>query len=165
MAQKWGRLYEDPEELRRVLEGYFSEADAHTQMELTRNAGLVEVPAPLPYTVADMQLATGLMNQTWHNYRTYPGFDEVLAWAYKKLEAQWGRLTARPSNNGGAIFYMANVFKGEYTSQMNVNMGGQPGNPVTTVQRTDKDRLADCTVDELEAIERILMEAEKREKA
>lgn len=161
MPKKWGYKYETPEELEEVLEAYFTGADTHTEMQpVGRPPTLMRVPAPQPYTVAAMQVATGLSNSSWANYKSRPGFDEVIAAAYKRMEAQWLALTARGCNNGGVIFYLGNVFKGEYQSQVSLNVGGQPGNPMTVVQRTDKERLANCTDEQLDQIERILREAE-----
>ena len=165
MAFKGERQYKDPEEMAEALETYFRNRDNATTRVLPRNAlTTVEVPDPKPYTVAGMQLATGIHNsQTWANYKTYEGYKEVLSWAYKRMEEQWTALTARGANNGGAIFYLANVFKGEYTSQMSVNIGGQAGSPVQLSVKTERERLAACSYEELEKIEAIMVEAEKRD--
>jgi len=165
MAFKGERLYKDPQEMAEALEQYFRTCDARATRVLPRNAlTTVEVPDPAPYTVAGMQLAAGIHNpQTWANYKTYEGYKEVLTWAYKVVEEQWTALTARGANNGGAIFYLANVFRGEYTSQMSVNVGGQAGNPMQLSVKTERERLASCSYEELEKIEAIMLEAEKRD--
>lgn len=163
---KWGKIYEDPEDLRKALADYFTECDNHTERVLTRGGTLANAPAPQPYTIAGMQLATGLTDTTWRDYKTkYPEMAEVLRWAYKKLEAQWTALTARPNNNGGAIFYLCNISRNweePYQSTMSVNVGGQAGNPVAVNLKDDRSRLAQCTEKELDAIEAIMVEAEKR---
>ena len=161
MPKGWNAKYEDPEDMRRDIESYFHECDTRRTTRMTRT-GLVNEPDPEAYTVAGIALACNMTKACLSNYKYIDGFREVLEWAYQRLERQWTAFTARPNNNGGAIFYLGNVFKGEYTSQMSVNVGGQAGNPVQTVTRTDKDRLAECSTEELEAIERILMEAERR---
>lgn len=165
--QRWGRLYTDPEELRDILAHYFADCDARTTRRTNRQGVVVNDPDPEPYTIAGMQLATGLADSSWRAYRngTYPEMAPVIDWAMKRLIAQWTALTARPSNNGGAIFYLCNITRNmeePFQSTMSVNVGGQAGNPIQTVTRTDKDRLAECSTEELEAIERILMEAERR---
>jgi len=169
MASKWGKIYEDPEDLRRKLESYFTERDSHRTVQTLRNGDTVEVPDPQPYTIAGMQLATGLRGTTWLDYRSgrYPDMAAVIEWAYTKLVEQWSHLTARPNNNGGAIFYLINVTKSlpeSMQSTMAVNVGGQAGNPLQVHTRDDKARLSSCTEEELERIERILAEAESREK-
>jgi len=162
MPKGWNAKYEYPDAMKRDLEAYFTECDRRTSTHANRQGVLVTEPDPEPYTIAGMALACNMGKSSLGNYRGMDGFREVLEWAYTKMEKQWLALTARPSNNGGAIFYLGNVFKGEYTSQMAINVGGQAGNPVAVNVRDDRSRLMACTEKELDQIEAIMREAEAR---
>ncbi len=164
MAFAWNRAYTDPEVMRDRLEAYFDDCDTRTKRVLSRNElSIVTAPDPQPYTVAGFCLALDMGKSSLSNYRNMDGFEQVLDWAYTKMEQQWTALTARGANNGGAMYYLGNVFKGEYVSQANINIGGQAGNPMQLSVKTERERLASCSYEELERIEAIMLEAEKRD--
>jgi len=164
MAFAWNRAYTDPEVMRERLTAHFTDCDNRTKRVLSRNEmSIVTAPDPEPYTVAGFCLALEISKVTLLSYRDREGFKEVLDWAYTKMEQQWTALTARGSNNGGAMYYLGNIFKGEYVSQANINIGGQAGSPVQLNVKTERERLAACSYEELEKIETIMLEAEKRD--
>jgi len=147
-----------PEELQAKVNAYFHEQDNHLTTALVgtgQNAEIRTFPDPQPYTWTGLALAIGLSGRkAILNYCERDGYAPILRAARMKIEAQWESKLARLGNNNGIIFALTNntVEENRYVNktEQDVNMGGQPGNPIEI--KTDH-----LTEDQLKAIEAILM--------
>jgi len=142
-----------PEELQERIDSYFKACDTNRTDKLLgdgANAIVSEVPDPIPYTLTDLALHIGLRGgrQSILNYQERDGFDEIIEEAKLKILSQWERRLARVGNNSGAQFYVTNNAKG-YIDQKNVNVGGQPGNPIEVKVETN---LSEEQLAQIEAI-------------
>jgi hypothetical protein len=148
-----------PEELQALVDSYFKSCDEHTVRKLVgtgKDAQIMTVPEPEPYTWTGLALAVGLSGrQALINYRGRDEFAPILNTARAKIQAQWESKLQRLGNNNGVQFALTNntLIEGdEYRSKQDINLGGQSDNPVHMIKHSADD----LTEEQLRKIREIL---------
>lgn len=113
--------YENPEDMEKAIEAYFTYQDTRTKKVKAKkddkDAGvtkgdLIEVDDPRPYTISGLILYLGFSSrETLNRYQTVPGFTEVIQRAFLRIEEQLSEsLVAGHGVAAGQIFTLKNCF-------------------------------------------------------
>jgi len=155
-----GYKFKTPQELQDKVNAYFEACDNHKTMKLV-GLSLVLAPDPKPYTFTGLALAIGLSSRNALLQYVNPergDYYEIIKEARSKVHVQWEEKLQRLGNNGGVMFNLVNaVTESEraYTNKQEVNIGGQPDNPLLV-----NDVTANLTVEQMLRMREIYDEAD-----